>query len=78
MKCLHLILLASAIPLLSSAAPGRDGPEDDGPPPTETPKKHEVDQVYHIQGSMTLPPPIGTVQVDLTITTCKQGTSGCP
>lgn len=72
MKRLCLILVASTIPVLSAAAPAPDLGNDS--PPVSSGQK-EVDQVYFVQG--TVETPLGTFKVDLKVTTCKQGTSGC-
>ncbi len=76
MKRLCLILVASTVPMLSSAAPVPNRGISSHPV-VEVIGNLEVDQVYYIKGSVTLPPPIGKVEVDLQVTTCKQGTSGC-
>jgi hypothetical protein len=78
MKRLYAILVVSVMPLIATAAFARSLGGSGNPPISDPPKNFEVDQMYTIQGEVTFPPPIGTVQVNLKITTCKQGTGGCP
>jgi hypothetical protein len=68
MKRLLLTLVASAVPMHPAAQLSPVAIGD--PPVTET-----TGQVYFVQGKVTTP--FGTFKVDLKVTTCKQGTSGC-
>jgi hypothetical protein len=70
------MLAVSAIPVVSMPGALPPGPGLGDSPPVEAPVKLENDKTFFVKGTMFLPL-IGTVQVDLQVTTCKQGTSGC-